>query len=162
VITTTIAVLLVLLLGLAALLRVRKPPRYVRRPALMTAAERQFFHTLREALGSEYAIFAQVRAADVILPERTWRRAAWWKAFIKVSCKHVDFVLVDPDTAYIHAAVELDDRSHDTPERRERDALLDAAFKQAGVPLLRFRVRRSYDPDEVGDRIDAALAPSGA
>jgi hypothetical protein len=128
----------------------------------MSAAERQFFQVLREASGSEYDLFAQVRAADVILPERTASRRAWWKAFLKVSCKHVDFVLADPDTAYIHAAIELDDRSHDTPERKERDALLDAAFQQAGVPLLRFRVQRSYDPDEVGDRIDAALTASGA
>ena len=35
--------------------------------------------------------------------------------------------------------VQLDDRSHDRSDRRARDALVDAALRVAGIPIVRFK-----------------------
>ncbi|MEO1255546.1 MAG: DUF2726 domain-containing protein, partial [Bacteroidota bacterium] len=42
-------------------------------------------------------------------------------------------------------AVELDDKSHNRKDRRERDKFVDDVFTVAGLPILHIRVRREYD-----------------
>ena len=54
--------------------------------------------------------------------------------------------------------VELDDKTHEQPERQERDAFLDAAFEAAGVPLIRFKAQARYDADEVRRGVLRGLA----
>ena len=47
------------------------------------------------------------------------------------------------------AAIEVDDRSHLLPERRDRDAFVNAVFAEIGVPLLRVKAQRSYSVAEL-------------
>jgi Protein of unknown function (DUF2726) len=42
-----------------------------------------------------------------------------------------------------------DDRSHLLPERRDRDAFVNAVFAEIGVPLLRVKAQRSYSVAEL-------------
>ena len=56
--------------------------------------------------------------------------------FNKIKAKHTDFVLCDPDTLEILCGVELDDPSHDRPERIERDEFVDHVYEAAGIPLI--------------------------
>ena len=74
-----------------------------------------------------------------------------------ISSKHYDFVLADPESLTVALCIELDDRSHDRPERRERDDFLNRATKGAGVLLLRVPARQSYDPAELRLRVLKAL-----
>jgi hypothetical protein len=46
-------------------------------------------------------------------------------------------------------AIELDDSSHNRPEREDADEFLDAAFDAAALPLVRVPARHSYTRDEV-------------
>ncbi len=50
---------------------------------------------------------------------------------------------------------ELDDKSHQRQDRRERDAFVDQVFKAAGLPLLHVPARRGY----VAADLAANLAP---
>jgi hypothetical protein len=45
--------------------------------------------------------------------------------------------------------LDLDDRSHDCPDRRRRDAFIDEAMDSAGIPILHLAARRSYEVNEV-------------
>jgi len=45
--------------------------------------------------------------------------------------------------------VELDDKSHNRPKVIESDKFKDAAFKVAGIPLIRFKVQKSYARNDV-------------
>jgi len=125
-------------------------PRYVREVALFSAAEWAFFEVLEQAVGGQYRIFGKVRLADLMTPSKTGNRKDWWRAFTKISSKHADFVLVHRQTAEILAAIEVDDRSHGRGDRQDRDAFVDAAFAQAGIPLIRVRAqsKSKYRPDE--------------
>jgi len=117
---------------------------YRSRQFLLTRNEREFFHALHDAFGRRWSLFAKVRLADVITcPESEWNR----EAGRRIAQKHLDFVVCHPRSMRIIAAIELDDRSHETARRRRRDSFLDRAFENAGVPLLRHKAQSSYDAE---------------
>ena len=114
---------------------------------LLTPAERSFLGVLDQVVGSDYRIMAQVRLADVIKVRKgSENRQA---ALNRIQSKHLDFVACDPNDLSIKFAVELDDSSHKRPDRQQRDAFLDQAMQTAQIPLYRFPVKRSYDPQEI-------------
>jgi very-short-patch-repair endonuclease len=56
----------------------------------------------------------------------------------KIQSKHVDFVICDQNL-YIKAIVELDDKSHDQPDRQERDRFVDDVLTSVGYTVIRTR-----------------------
>ncbi len=108
-------------------------------PSLLTPTESQFYAALQEAIGPMAVIQCKVRLADLLLtaPHDL-------AAFRRVSQKHVDFVLCDRATLRPFVAVELDDRSHERGDRMRRDAFVDRAYAQAGLPLVHLPVQEQY------------------
>lgn len=131
--------------------------RYTRAPALLTEAELRFHGALKGALGDQFVICPKVRLADVLEVSRGLPKAAWQGAFARISQKHLDFVLCQPRTFEIVAAVELDDRSHSESKRRERDDFLNNALAAAEVPLVRFPASNRYDLATLAGEIESAL-----
>lgn len=147
---------LVIILGLWWLLRLRAERYpYVGKEALFTNAEQKFLRALEEAVGEDYMIFGQVRLCDVIQTRKGLDRKSWGRAFAKIKAKHLDFVICDPEDLSILCAIELDDSTHERPDRKKRDHFLNHAMAAAGVPLHRFPTQRSYDPDEIREAIDS-------
>ena len=134
------------------------PGAYRLRDNFLTPAEAAFFAVLRDVAGGRWLIMSKVRLADLVDPPsgREWQ-AAW----NKISRKHVDFVLCDPDTVRPLVVLELDDRSHRRPDRIERDAFVDRVFADATLPILHIPVRRRYDPATLREMIQGTLAPAG-
>jgi Protein of unknown function (DUF2726) len=148
------AVLLRLLAG-----RGKGPARvcgYRRREALLNPAEVSFFGVLRQAVGDEYVVFAKVRIADVLDPDRRQEKPQWREAFDRVSAKHFDFVLCDPASTAIHAVIEL----HERGEREERDRFLRAACESAGVRLIEIEAGPSYSVAQVRELIPVPTSPA--
>ena len=137
-----ILALLVLVLALAMRKRRRDRPDYRPRETLLTPAERRFAEALERALPAGVRACPKVRLADVIMRPSGDRSLA---SLGKIAQKHLDFVLVEERTSRILAAVELDDRSHERPDRVARDRFVDEALESAGVPLLRVKAARGYD-----------------
>ncbi len=149
--------LLALLLILAGLLRGRRRFPYQPCEALYSAAELRFHRVLEKALGEQGRIHAKVRLADVIRVRPGLSGRHFFQAFNAIACKHVDYVICDPVSHRILCVVELDDRSHDRSERRERDAFVDAALAAAGIPILHVPVRGRYPVGELRTRLREAL-----
>jgi hypothetical protein len=122
--------------------------------SLFTPAERSFLGVLESLYDSETRIYTKVRMADVFGVKKGQN---WQRAFNQISSKHVDFLLARASDGTPFLGIELDDSSHDEEPRKRRDAFVDAVFGTSGLPLLRVRVRRSYDPNEVCRQIEAAL-----
>ena len=120
---------------------------------LCSAGEWRFRAALEESVGHRFDIMLQVRVAAVLKP----RVHEWEKHGRCVAQKAFDFVLVDKGTSHVRCAIELDDRTHEQRERQRRDRFLDSASRRAGLPLLRVRVRRSYDPDELGRAVRESI-----
>jgi ssDNA-binding Zn-finger/Zn-ribbon topoisomerase 1 len=135
----------------------RSGPAYTRRYSLFTATEFRFLQVLRKALPTGLEIFAKVRVADVLQPVQELDPKAWRAAFNRITGKHLDFVLCDRESGRLLCAIELNDRSHERVDRRERDALIASACAGAGFPLLMLPVQRDYDPESLNATILEAM-----
>lgn len=134
----------------------RRPavPHYHFKRYLCSAGEWRFSRVLEEAVGDEFDILFQVRVAAILRPAR---RDDWERDGRRVSQKAFDFVLVTKGTSHVRAAVELDDRTHELPERVSRDRFLEEACEGAGLPLARFKVVRKYQVEAVRSVVKEAL-----
>lgn len=151
------AVLLLVLILLVKNKAVSSANLYVQQPALFSKAELSFLKVLDSAVQEHYRVFAKVRIADVLTPTKGMGRKEWLRAFAKISSKHFDYVLCDKKTFEIVAAVELDDRSHNTGRAIKRDSVVNAACAVAELPLVRFKTARSYKVFAVRERILQAV-----
>jgi ssDNA-binding Zn-finger/Zn-ribbon topoisomerase 1 len=122
---------------------------YQKSEALFTPAERSFLGVLHQAVGNNAAIFGKVRVADVVEPKTGLTQSARQKAFNKISAKHFDFLLCDKEDLSVACAIELDDSSHNSKRRHERDEFLKGVCEAAGVPLIQVPARSAYVISEV-------------
>lgn len=132
-------------------------PGYVLRGPLFTPAERSFYGVLTQAVSGQYLVFGKVRISDILLPKKTLVKSDWRIAFNKISKKHFDFVLCDKDTLSVLAAIELDDSSHTLPETIARDSFVEGVCKSAGLPLIRFDARASYQIPAIQNKVIDSL-----
>ena len=121
------------------------PPPFARRNFFFSAAERSFYEILCR-LSPDHTVFAKVRLADLVRVQASGRE--FWQRFNSISAKHVDFVLCDAQLAPI-VAIELDDGSHDEPERLARDQFVDSVLESAALPIVHVRAKRGYVLDEI-------------
>ncbi len=158
---TTVLVIVLCLIGLLMLvaLLARKPNKpvankesiddmkvwpYVPRE-LMTAPERELYGRLRQAL-PDYLIFSQVQLSRIIDVAPEAEHQAWLNRINRMS---VDFVICAADGAKILAAIELDDSSHDRPDRVKADSKKDKALLSAGVAIIRWPVKGMPNPRQI-------------
>lgn len=119
------------------------------RAALLTAAELSFFRVLETATDGRFHVSIKVRMGDVLTTERGLSRSDRATAWNRIKAKHLDFVLCDPHTMDVVAAIELDDRSHEREDREDRDDFVDRACEAAGLRLIRVPARAGYSVNEL-------------
>ena len=129
--------------------------RYNRKNFFLTRAEHECYDTLVEAVGTEYRIFAQVHLPSLV--EHTVRGQGWRAALAHINRKSVDFVLCDKAYLSPKLAIELDDKSHERPDRQDRDREVERILREARVPLLRLENRGSFNANEIAQRIKEVL-----
>jgi len=132
---------------------------YKKLDVLFTPAERSFLGVLDQAVGEKAQIFGKVRVADVIAPKKGMSRSDWQKAFNKISSKHFDFLLCDKNDLSILCAIELNDSSHSSKSRKNRDVFLEGACHSANIPLVQISAKATYAINEVQESI-APYLPS--
>ena len=148
----------VVIIAIIALMQMYAPPQrlpYEARGKLVTKSELRFYKSLDKAVQDDFEIFAMVRIADLLKVEQG--AANYRKWLNKILAKHIDFVLCEPGSLQPRVCIELDDASHQRPDRIERDEFVDHAFESAGLPLVRIEVQKSYSPREVRALIDEAI-----
>lgn len=161
----TIAILLLIFVALPILLLRRrnrnpflaKTPKlpYLRRP-LMTATEMDVYITLLEAL-PDYMVFSQVQASRVLEVPKS-RETYYWFNF--VSRLSYDFVICRADSTPI-AVIEVDDRTHELPERQEADNRKNKATEAAGVAVIRWLVGETPSHEAIAKLIRRIDRKSG-
>lgn len=123
-------------------------PHYEYQPIkkLATSNELAFYQALIVVTKGKHTVFTKVRIADLMTPKKgVHDKKTWWRAFNAIAKKHVDFVLCDPLTLEVKCLIELDDSTHNRPDRIARDKLVDTAAASAGVELKHFQVKNKYD-----------------
>lgn len=110
---------------------------------LLTRWELAALGEMRRELPPSLHVCPQVRLAD-LLSIRSMEAGERQGALNRVACKSVDFVVIDTVGRAL-LVVELDDRSHERADRRERDRLVDAVLGQCGIPVRRVRPGQAVD-----------------
>ena len=123
--------------------------RFERKP-LLSAWEAAVFEEITRQLQPGLHLCPQVRVADML-----WVAAddasANRKASNRIRQWSVDFAVLDFKANRTILVIELDDRTHDRPDRKRRDLYLNEAMAKAGIPIARFRPKQ---PIRIGDLID--------
>ena len=103
---------------------------------LLTKNEWYEYKKLRDiAEAKNLRVCPKVRLLDLVEP----RRGEGYMSLLgKIQSKHVDFVISDRDM-HIKAIVELDDGSHNRPDRQERDNFVDEVLTSVGYKVIRTR-----------------------
>jgi len=133
----------------------KKKYQYTRKNFFLTRAEHECFDALMAAVGNDYLIFAQVHLPTLIDNKVVGQN--WRAAFRHINGKSVDFVLCDKAYISPKIAIELDDKTHERPDRQERDFEVERILREAGVPLLRLENAGSFNPNDLAEKIRIAL-----
>lgn len=143
-----------LLLIIAALWRGHRRYPYQAAPSLFSAAELRFLQVLEKSITRKHKVYAKVRIADIVQVRSGLSGSRFFSAFNAIACKHVDYVICERATGEIAAVIELDDRSHDRPERQNRDAFVDAVMHASGLPILHIPVQKRYNVQALKSELD--------
>lgn len=140
---------------------------YHLRDHFLSAAELSFYGVLRTAIDGRATICTKVGLQDVFYVKKD--DPSRYRIYTnKIDRKHVDFLLCDSKTMQPLVGIELDDKSHQRADRRERDAFVDEVFNAAGLPLVHIPVRRAYRTEDLltqiapylGDSVPFVAAPA--
>lgn len=128
---------------------------YSKTTSLLTGAELNFYRQLMQIVPPGMLVFSKVRIADVLQVNDNVKGNSRIKHFGAIAAKHFDFVLVNDQTMDILGAIELNDKSHDAPDRKERDAFVRKAMAAAKLPLFEVKATKSYKLDAL--KVELAL-----
>ncbi|WP_137936770.1 DUF2726 domain-containing protein [Chitinivorax sp. B] len=102
----------------------------------MSEPEQILYFRLTQAF-PDHIVLAQVGLSRILGIRKGADRQYW---FNRISRMSVDFVLCNRDASIV-AAIELDDASHQRPDRQAADEKKDRAVAAAGIRMVRFHVR---------------------
>jgi very-short-patch-repair endonuclease len=118
-------------------------PFYAKKP--LSHPEQVLYHRLVKAL-PDHIVLAQVQLSRALGVKRGANFHSWNNRINRMS---FDFLVCAKDSTVL-AAIELDDRTHESPSRVLADAKKDKATAAAGIPLLRWKVKAI--PDDLAIR----------
>lgn len=160
-----VAMVAISMVVLAKLSQKREPTTtdfpYKKIGALFSPVERSFLGVLHQAVGGNTTIFGKVRVANVVEPEASLNRSDRQRAFNKISGKQFDFLLCNSKNLSVLCAIELDDASHQSNSRNQRDEFLKKVCEAAGVPLIRVPAQSGYVLDDIERLVAPHLATKG-
>lgn len=100
-------------------------------------------------------VFTKMRLADLLIMPKNHPEFTKW--FNRIKAKHIDFVFVD-NNYKVRLLVEVDDPTHNRPDRQARDEEVDEMFRQQGLEVLHLRAwGRQYGADDLETIITNAL-----
>lgn len=135
------------------------PLPYRLRDDFLSQAELSFYHVLKTAIGERAVICPKVGIAEVLFVAQPHVNQAYRAKIVQ---KHLDFVLCHPKTMHPLVAIELDDASHNRPDRQARDEFVNEACHVAGLPLVHVPVRHAYQTRDLAEQLAGYLNGHGA
>jgi len=152
-----LALLVLLLLFLRKNLLINQKYKYLKKDFLLTRSEHEFYDALIQAVGHEYYIFPQIHLSQLV--DHKIKGQNWMRAFYHVNAKSVDFVLCDKSYISPKLVIELDEKSHNAPDRQYRDREVEDILKQINLPLLRIWNHGPFSSVEISQQIKNVLLP---
>ena len=131
----------------------KKEYLYIKKSCAMTPNELSFYQTLHEAVNG--CIIVPQAHISMFLDHRI-KGQNWKAAFSRINGKSVDFLICTNNMKPL-IAIELDDSTHDQPDRKNRDEFVNSIIMSANMPLLRFKAGE-WNSEIIKHRITQALS----
>lgn len=124
--------------------------------SLLTENEKYIYKELNKIAESKnLKVLAKIRMGDLVNVNYNVKERYFKANLYKISSKHIDFALCEPDTLQPLLLIEVDDSSHNAPERIKRDIFINEVYAKTGYKLLRI-----YGTQNLHDKITKELDES--
>ncbi len=127
---------------------------YLPKKFMMNSSEYKFYKILCSFIDGLYSIIPQVHLDELVKPERGLKSRRIF-SFRHINQKSVDFVICDKKSMCPLLAIELDDRSHEREDRKDRDEEVQRILRESNIELLRFKKEQSKE--EIQNQISEKL-----
>lgn len=130
---------------------------YAKKNRLMDDSEFAFFVNLHQTIGERFLIFPKVRIEDFVEVKNGMadsRTAYGLRGRIK--SRHVDFLVCDRVTTAPLLAIEVNGKSHERADRKERDDFVEKLYKSVGLPFYPVKVGSDFraEADTIKNMLD--------
>lgn len=123
---------------------------YEKKEYLLTPTELKFYKLLKTITDElSYTLFTQIALYEIVNCKN-------FKNFNKIKSKSIDFVITEKNCK-IKLCIELDDKTHNTNKRIERDTFINDMFKELDIKLLRIPVQNFYNLEELKQKIQESI-----
>lgn len=120
---------------------------------LFSYNEKDAYHKIKEITDTMgLYLFAKVRLYDLVEPKQNIEKRQGH--VFKIQAKHVDFVVCD-EKLVARLIIELDDASHDTQNRSERDKFVNTVLSNCGYKVLHIR---AVEPEKLQTELQSIFA----
>ena len=115
----------------------------------MTAYERKMYNVFLK-LGDEYKVIPQINLASIIRKKNN-------DHYYNDLFRNIYFAIFDKECEKLLLLIEIDDASHDTYKRKQRDQKVNMICRDAGIKLLHFHTSYPNEENYVLKRILNAM-----
>jgi len=123
--------------------------------SIMTKDEVEFYHSLINAAGGDYAVMSNIKLADIINVKKSLFNVI--SHVERINSKHVDYLLCDKKDLKPVLAVELDKKRHQREDSIAHDTFVDDIFNSIGLPILHYPVKLDYSDSDLRMKIFDAI-----
>lgn len=130
--------------------------QYRKKDYILTKTELIFYKKLLILTSKyNYMLLTQIPLYSIIETKNTIYKQT---AFNKIKSKSIDFVIATNKLKPI-LCIELDDYTHNYKKRIERDIFINNLFNDINIKLLRIKVQRNYNIEEIENYLNNISKP---
>ncbi|WP_106764174.1 DUF2726 domain-containing protein [Pseudoruminococcus massiliensis] len=124
---------------------------YNPKPSLITEAEKGFYNVIKELIPDNYLLFPQINLAAVISKDDDSSH------FQNELFRNIDFLITDSEFKPL-IFIEINDSSHNSNQRKERDQKVHNICEEAGIPIITLWTSYGVNKEYIKKRIDTTLS----
>lgn len=122
-----------------------KQTEYLLKNTLITQNEKPYFETIKKFIEPQYIIQPQINLASIIDKKSPDK-------FRNELFRNIDFGIFDQSYKPL-VLIEINDDSHLTPSRKERDQKVQSICKDAGIPIITFWTKYGVNEAYINKRL---------
>ncbi len=131
---------------------------FKRKEFLMNIPERKFFEELQKIIPDNHVVFPQVLLSSIV--RVTSSRKDFWKYHNKINRKTIDYVIFEKPYFKPVLAIEYDGKTHDKPDRIERDIKVKNILNSSGIKNFHTKHKKNINFEEIKNKINELLTPT--
>ncbi|MFH0854400.1 MAG: DUF2726 domain-containing protein [bacterium] len=128
---------------------------YKKKEFLLNIPERKFFDELQRIIPDNYVVFPQIVLSSIVSVNSSKQK--FWTYQNKINRKTIDFVIFERPYYKPVLAIEYDGKTHNYPNRIERDINVSKILDKSGIKNFHVRHQEYINFEEIKNKIEDIL-----